>query len=107
MFKSLFLSLAVVVASVSSAKAVTTYNISGSFSGGQLGLVNLDIDITADFSIDHFNSTTGLVINTLTSTAFPGLDPFPTTGVASGPLQYDYYSGSDWLVLGGGVHYPT
>ena len=103
MLKHLFLSLAVVVASVSSAKAVTTYNISGSFSGGQLGLVSFDFDITADFSTGIGDTSDGLVINTLTSTVVAG-DPFLTTGSFSGPIQYQYYNtgGFDTLLLGGG-----
>lgn len=75
----------------------TTFNIVGSFSGGQLGDVSFDLTIDADFSSIIFPSTdSGLTINSMTSSVVAG-DPFPLTM----PLTYAY-GVDDRLLIGGG-----
>ena len=64
MFRSIFTAALFVVASATAINAAT-YNFIGSFSGSQLGTVNFDVDITADFSADISDTAVGLSVNSL------------------------------------------
>lgn len=73
-----------------------TFNIVGSFNGGQLGDVSFDIEITGDFTSDIADTASGLTINSLSSSVVGG-DPFSV----SGGLEYTYTSVRDRLIIGG------
>jgi hypothetical protein len=74
----------------------TTYNIVGGFSGGQLGDVSFDLNLEADFAQSHLNETAGLTILSLTSSMFPGDDPFDLVDA----LGFTYDNVGDYLLLG-------
>ena len=95
MIRSLMAALFVSMVSVTIVNAAT-YNISGSFSGGQLGTVNFDFDVTADFTANIMNSPSGLSINSITSTMVSG-DPFPIAG----GYVYSYVVNTDTFSFGG------
>ncbi len=76
--------------------AAATYNIVGSFSGGQLGDVAFDLTVTADFSADIAATEAGLTINGMTSSVVAG-NPFALTQ----PLTYAYGFLTDRFVIGG------
>jgi hypothetical protein len=90
------LSIVVVAFAMSTAASATTFNIMGSFSGGQLGAVSFDVDITADFTSDIADTTTGLTVNSMVSSVVSG-NPF---GVDGG-LGFRYILASDQLLIGG------
>lgn len=94
-------SVAILALGITSSPAMAaTYNIVGGFSGGQLGNVAFDIKITNDFPRDSniAYTTNGLTVISLTSSVFPGQDPFPLT---TGSLGYSYDSYNDHLKIGG------
>ena len=74
--------------------SAATYNIIGSYSGGQLGDVKFDITIDADFTSDIFSTDAGLTINSLTSSV---VDPF----LIAGGLGYDFRASGGVLSIGG------
>ncbi|WP_424930270.1 hypothetical protein [Amaricoccus tamworthensis] len=86
------------ILSTPASAAVKTYDIVGQFSGGQLGTVNFDFSIANDFTQDINTTSSGLVVNSLTSSVVSG-DPFPLTAT---PVQYYYSSSSDVILIGGG-----
>ncbi len=79
--------------------SAATVNLAVSFTGGQLGDVSVDVTITADFSVSQFNQTVGFTVNSMTSSVFPGQDPFP---LSVGPLAFSYNRAFDVLTVGGG-----
>ncbi len=81
------------------AASAATINVTGLFAGGQLGTVNFDISFTADFTVDHSNETAGVTVNSLTSTVFPGDDPFALT---TGPIAFTYHTATGFFIFGGG-----
>lgn len=88
---------AATVLSVSASVATAaSFNIIGSFGGGQLGFVNFDVDITNVFDADILDTTDGLTINSSTSSVVAG-DPFPI----SGGYGYSYVLSEDTLRIGG------
>ena len=93
-----FAALVVLFGSWGTAASASTFNVVGGFSGGQLGEIAFDFNITNDFSASITPSTSaGLVVNSLTSSAVSG-DPFP---IAAGfSIQYRYDFPVDRLVLG-------
>nr|WP_309502454.1 hypothetical protein [uncultured Roseovarius sp.] len=95
MFRTYISALIMFVASATTLSAAT-YNVFGSFSGGQLGFVKFDFSVTGDFSTDIPETDTGLIINSITSTVVGG-DPFPVEG----GYGFRYYSTGDTLVFGG------
>jgi len=95
MFRTYISALIMFVASATTLNAAT-YNVFGSFSGGQLGFVKFDFSVTGDFSTDIPETDTGLIINSITSTVVGG-DPFPIEG----GYGFRYYSTGDSLVFGG------
>ncbi|MDX1785798.1 MAG: hypothetical protein R3210_06685 [Roseovarius sp.] len=95
MFRTYISALIMFVASATTLSAAT-YNVFGSFSGGQLGFVKFDFSVTGDFSTDIPETDTGLIINSITSTVVGG-DPFPV----GGGYGFRYYSTQDMLVFGG------
>jgi len=73
-----------------------TFDVTGYFNGGGLGLVEFDFSVTNDFTADITDSTEGLVLRKLTSSTVPG-DPFPVNG----GFGYSYQTDFDSLVFGG------
>ncbi|WP_299849193.1 hypothetical protein [uncultured Roseovarius sp.] len=94
------LSIAALVFALPAAVSAATFNVAAVFGGGQLGIVNFDFTITADFTVDHTDETVGLTVNSLTSPLFPGQDPF---GLTQNPIGFTYFSAVDRLIFGGGV----
>ncbi|WP_138469387.1 hypothetical protein [Poseidonocella sp. HB161398] len=87
MIKSCLAAVPIAMASSLPASAAT-YQISGYFDGGQLGLVEFDLEIEADLTASISGTTDGLTITELT---------FPPAG----GLGYAYKAGSDTLIIGG------
>lgn len=84
------------------ASLAATYNIQGSFSGGQLGTVEFDLTIDADFSADISATTSGLTVNTLTSSLYPAIN----LETAVGGVGYGFKAATiadprDILIFGG------
>ncbi len=94
------LSIAALVFALPAAASAATFNVAGVFGGGQLGIVNFDFTVTADFTVDHTDETVGFTVNSLTSPLFPGQDPF---GLTQNPIAFTYFSAVDRLIFGGGV----
>jgi len=94
------LGIAVLAFVLPAATSATTINVAGVIGGGQLGTVNFDIAFTADFTVNHFDETAGVVVNSLTSTAFPGENPFALT---PGPISFTYHTITGFFIFGGGA----
>ncbi|AXI54122.1 hypothetical protein C1J05_06125 [Sulfitobacter sp. JL08] len=73
----------------------STYDVFGNWSGGQLLNVNFDFSITNDFTGDIGLTSSGLLINTLTSTGVGG-DPFIPSFTA---INYQYGATIDTLAI--------
>jgi hypothetical protein len=75
--------------------SAATYNVVGSFGGGQLGTVSFDLTIDGDFTSFIGTTANGLTINSLSSSTAG--TPFSLTG----GLGYAFFPDFDILVLGG------
>ncbi|MEL7444316.1 MAG: VPLPA-CTERM sorting domain-containing protein [Pseudomonadota bacterium] len=93
-FKALAAAACILFAGASAGSAAT-FNVVGGFSGGQLGDVAFDVTIDADFSADIAETSSGLAINSLTSSAVGG------AFTVAGGLGYRYFLHADLLTIGG------
>ncbi|WP_187428151.1 VPLPA-CTERM sorting domain-containing protein [Roseobacter fucihabitans] len=82
--------------------ATQTFDITGDFSGGQLGDVSFDFTVTHDFSMDVGlgGQTTGLTVNSFASSEVAG-DPIALTAVGQ-DYRFSYTLANDLLFFGGG-----
>lgn len=103
MIRSIFAAAWVMLASASLATAAT-FNIAGTFGGGQLGDVVFDFDVEGDFTDNIFfndvviRGTASVTVNTLTSSALGG------SFVPDGGLSFSYALPGDAFLFGGAMN---